>query len=368
MATEIGTEDADLIDPEDPYDRDLSNEAVASANQPDWKESLLGVQLLEDANSFEFFQAVALLQRLRPDKRPVGHFSSPGDEVVRFRANQRLGFPASEIQKLEVNGDAPAEMMVNFMGLTGPMGILPYTYSELILERARAKDYSLASFLDIFNHRAISLFYRAWQKARFPVTYSSGPRDLFTHYLLDLIGLGTAGLRDRQEVEDEALLHYVGLVAMQSRSATALEQIIADYFEVPVEIQEFTGAWYGLDLSTQCMMRDGESPSTEVGSGAVVGDAIWDRQGRVRIRIGPLSMDRYNDFLPQGSAHSALRAITRFFSNQCLDFEVQLVLDRSQVPQVELDMDSSQPTRLGWVSWARTAPLAADPDDTILSL
>jgi type VI secretion system protein ImpH len=147
-----------------------------------------------------------------------------------------------------------------------------------------------------------------------------------------------------------------------------LEQIVADYFEVPVEIQEFTGAWYGLDRSTQCMMRDEESPSSEVGLGAVVGDAIWDRQGRVRIRIGPLNMERYNDFLPQGSAYAALRAITRFFSNQCLDFEVQLVLDRSQVPQVELDMDSSQPARLGWVSWARTAPLAADPDDTILSL
>ncbi len=91
--------------------------------------------------------------------------------------------------------------------------MLPYTYSELILERIRAKDHALAAFFDIFNHRAISLFYRAWQKSRFPVTYSAGPRDLFTRYLLDLIGLGTDGLRDRQEIEDEALLHYVSLVA-----------------------------------------------------------------------------------------------------------------------------------------------------------
>jgi type VI secretion system protein ImpH len=81
-----------------------------------------------------------------------------------------------------------------------------------------------------------------------------------------------------------------------------------------------------------------------------------------------LQMERYNDFLPQGSAYASLRAITRFFSNQCLDFEVQLVLDRSQVPGVELDLDSSQPARLGWVSWAKTAPLSVDPDDTILSL
>jgi type VI secretion system protein ImpH len=360
MATEIGTETPDL-----------TNDAMTNAAETmpaDRMDSCLGAELVEDANSFEFFQAVTLLQRLRAKMRPVGHFSSPEDEVVRFRVNQRLGFPASEIQKLEISDDSPAEMTVNFMGLTGPMGILPYTYSELILERARAKDFSLASFLDIFNHRAISLFYRAWQKSRFPVTYSSGARDLFTQYLLDLVGLGTTGLRDRQEIEDEALLHYVSLVAMQARSAGALEQILGDYFEVPVEIQQFTGAWYGLDRSTQCAMQDEESASTEVGSGAVVGDAVWDRQGRVRIRIGPLDMERYNDFLPQGSAYAALRAITRFFSNQCLDFELQLVLDRNQVPPVELDFDSPQPARLGWVSWAKTSPLAADPDDTILSL
>ena len=344
MATEIGTEDADLMD------------------------SPLGVQLVEDAHSFEFFQAVALLQRLRDKMRPVGEFSSPADEAVRFRVNQRMGFPASEIQKLDVKENTPAEMTVNFMGMTGPMGVLPYTYNELILERARAKDYSLASFLDIFNHRAISMFYRAWQKFRFPVNYAAGGRDLFSQYLLDLVGLGTAGLRDRQEIEDEALLHYVSLVAMQARSAEALQQLLTDYFEVPVEIQQFTGAWYGLDRSTQCMMKDSESPSTQVGSGAVVGDAVWDRQGRVRIRIGPLNMERYNDFLPKGTAYAAIRSITRFFSNQCLDFEVQLVLDRSQVPDIQLDLDSKSPARLGWVSWAKTAPLGVDPDDTILAL
>ncbi len=105
-----------------------------------------------------------------------------------------------------------------------------------------------------------------------------------------------------------------------------------------------------------------------MGAGAVVGDAVWDRQGRVRIRIGPLTMERYNEFLPEGSAYGALRAMTRFFSNNCVDFEVQLVLDRTQVPSLELDSNSKHPARLGWVSWAKTAPLGADPDDTILAL
>ena len=331
------------------------------------KNSPLGDQLAENACSFEFFQAVTLLQRLT-DLRPVGGFSNPAEEAVHFRVNPRLGFPASQIQTLEFPDDAPPEMTVNFMGLTGPSGVLPYAYSELILERIRAKDHSVSAFFDIFNHRAISLFYRAWQKSRFPVTYSAGPRDLFTRYLLDLIGLGTDGLRGRQEVEDEALLHYVSLLGMQARSAGALEQIIEDYFEVPVEIQQFTGAWYGLDEPTQCAMSDMDTPSCQLGAGAVVGDAVWDRQARVRIRLGPLGMERYCDFLPEASAYKALRAITRFFSNQCLEFELQLVLERAQTPGTELDFDAANPVRLGWVSWLRTAPLGIDPDETILTL
>lgn len=363
MATEIGTEDAGLI---------IDVEAIESA-APETPEHALAAaallkQLESNANSFEFFQAVTLLERLRTRMRPVGHFSSPADEVVRFRANPRLGFPASEIQELAVRENAPAEMMINFMGLTGPSGVLPHPYSELILERARHKDRSLAAFLDIFNHRAASLFYRAWQKARFPVTYKAGNRDLFSQYLLDLTGLGTRGLQDRQEIEDEALLHYIALVAMQARSATALQQLLEDYFEAPIEIEEFTGAWYALDRSTQCQIAEEETPSRQVGEGAVVGDAIWDRQGRVRIRIGPLSLERYKEFLPQGSAYAALQSITRFFSNQSLDFEMQLVLQREEAPPVVLDADAPGASRLGWVSWACTTPLRVDPDDTILAL
>jgi type VI secretion system protein ImpH len=325
-------------------------------------------QVAQDACSFEFFQAVTLLQRLSDSLRPVGGFSNPEDEAVHFRVNPRLGFPASEIQTLDVTGSAPPEMTVNFMGLTGPSGVLPYAYSELILERGRAKDHSLAAFFDLFNHRAISLFYRAWQRSRFPVTYSLGSRDLFTHYLLDLVGLGTTGLRDRQEIEDEALLHYVSLIGMQSRSAAALEQVIADYFEVPVTIEQFTGAWYALDRPTQCEMTETENASSQLGAGAVVGDAVWDRQACVRIRLGPLNIERYNDFLPGGSAYPQLRAITRFFTNDCLDFEVQLVLDRHDAPGIELDFDSGSPGRLGWVSWIKTAPMGVDPDDAILTL
>jgi len=341
--------------------------AIGSSD-PGIAQTPLAAELADDACSFGFFQAVALLQRLLPQRRPVGEFTAPQDEVARFRANPRLAFPASEIQELEFRCDAPIEMMVNFMGLTGPMGVLPHPYSELIVERLRAKDAALASFLDLFNHRLISLLYRAWERSHFPVNYGSANRDRFSRYLLDLLGLGTTGLSGRQAIADEALTHYLSLVAMHSRSAVALEQILTDYFEVPFAIEQFTGSWLALEEPLQCSMQEEESASCQLGNGAVVGDAVWDHQSRIRLRIGPLSLHRYRDFLPGGDARAELQAMVRFYTNGTLEAEAQLVLERTQVPPLQLDFNTSQPARLGWVSWAATLPLDRDPDDAILAL
>jgi type VI secretion system protein ImpH len=337
-----------------------------TASESSLEATALGAALACNANSFDFFQAVALLEGLLSERSAVGGFSSPGDEAVHFRAQARLAFPASEIHQLVERKGAPPEMTVNFMGLTGPMGVLPQTYSELIIERLRAKDTGLAAFLDIFNHRAVSLFYRAWKRSRPALSYGDAARDRLTQYLLDLLGLGTTGLRDRQEAEDEALIHYLSLTAMHARSAVALEQIVGDYFEVPVAVEQFTGAWYGLEEVAQCAIGGQENVSRQLGLGAVAGDAIWDRQSRVRLRIGPLTKKRYDGFLPGGSANRQLRAITRFFTNDCLDFEVQLVLRREEAPAIRLGLDERQPARLGWDSWASTAPMNRDPDETIL--
>lgn len=323
--------------------------------------------LHEDSCSFEFFQAVALLQRLRAQSEPVGHFSKPEDEAVTFRAHNTLRFPASQIQSIDYPEQGPAEMMVNFMGLTGPNGVLPYCYTEQILERLRSKDGAMQAFFDMFNHRMISFFYRAWEKYRFPATYYRGD-DTFTHHLLDLIGLGTPGLQDRQCVPDTALLHYAALVGAQARSAEALESILAGYFEVPVAVEQFAGAWYRLDPSSQCSMEDDGSESEQLGTGVVVGDEIWDQQSRVRVCLGPLSLEQYSSFLPGGSAHEPLKALVRFFSNDEFDFEVKLILQRDDVPRCEVGGETAGAPRLGWVSWLKSAPLEHNPGDTILNL
>lgn len=328
----------------------------------------LAERLEKEAFVFRFFQAVRLLEQVSPQREPVGRFARPEHEAVRFTVNQSLAFPASEIQSLEMReGKAPL-MTVNFMGLTGPLGVLPIWYTNFIRERVKARDTTTPAFFDIFNHRMISLFFHAWEKYRFSISYERGAREGLTQCLADITGLGTDGLENRQNVPDDSLLFYAGLLSQKPRSAQNLAQILSDYFDVPVEIEQFIGAWYRLDPINLCHMDERPDFSEQVGLGAVVGDEMWDQHSRARIKIGPLTVEKYLEFLPNGTAHQPLKALTKFYSNGEVDFEAQLILRKDEVPPCSLGASGPDAPQLGWVTWMKTAPLGRHPGDTILEL
>ncbi len=347
------------------------NLVVDSDREPDKGKKSLDL-LKREPFRVRFFEAVRLLRLLLPGRKPVGQFVPPGSEAVRFVANPTLEFPASEIQSLKwsENPDAPVKMMVNFMGLCAPNGVLPPPYTELIIERAHKKNNGFRDFLDIFNHRWISLFYRAWEKYHFFVSYERKEVDQLTPLLLSFVGLGTKGLLHRQGIEDQSLAYYVGLLGLHPRSAQALRQILEDYFDVPVEIEQFVGRWVRLPVHDQTRFDDTESFHNQLGHGAVVGDEIWDQQSTVRIKLGPLPRRQYLDFLPlpESRGYSALKSLLKFYSNDNMDFEVQLILKREETPPCALNEDPENKLLLGWVSWIKNAPLGRDPGETILQM
>jgi type VI secretion system protein ImpH len=341
------------------------NSAVTPAAST--RYSAIEAVLRKTPQEFQFFQAVRLLERLYPNRAPVGRFVSPSKEVVRFSAHASFPFPASQIQNIDwADGNAAPCIMINFMGLTGPSGVLPLYYTELIVERLRQKDRAMLTFFDVFNHRMVSLFYQAWEKYRFAIAYERGERDRFSHHLMDLIGIGSKRLENRLAVRDDALLFYAGLLSMHTRSAAALERILADYFEIPVEVEQFVGAWQGLRESDLCRFDRGLGVSEQLGGGAIVGDEIWNQQAGVRVKLGPLGLTQYLDFLPSGTAYDSVRSLAKFVSRGEIDFEIQLILKKEEVPACELGLEDSVAPRLGWTSWAKTKPLGQDANDTIL--
>jgi type VI secretion system protein ImpH len=330
----------------------------------DARARLLDV-LATHGTSVEFFQAVQLLERLFPDAVPVGGFRGPAREVVRFRASPSLAFPASEIRALTLRDGQAADMEVTFLGLTGPSGVLPRPYTEQLIGRVVSRDGALRDFLDIFHHRLTSLFYRASRKTRPVAPTIGGGAAWLTTYLRAVLGLGTPGVSDRLPFPDEALLYYAGLLAPRPRSAAALRQLVAAHFGVPAEVEQFVGAWYPLASGTQCALGE-DAPSAVLGQGSVVGDEVYDQHGRVRVRLGPLTLRQYTDFLPSGNAYESLRAIVRLFGGDDVDFELQLVLLRADVPSVVLGDDDAPP--LGWSTWLRTREMERDADDAVLPL
>ena len=333
--------------------------------------------LREDPYGFAFFQAVRLLTRLHDDRSPIGEWADPSREIVRFSASTSLGFPPSEIHSLTMPApdvgerSAQANMTVNFFGLTGPQGVMPHLYTEHAATRARAKDHAFHDFLDLFNHRAISLFYRSWEKSRFAVAHEAGREDRLFEHLLDLGGLGTSGLRNRLPVRDEVFAYYAGVLAHAARPANGLARLIGDYFEVETSVEQFVGEWRRVSSGGQATLG-AEGEAGQLGFG-IVGDAAWDPQARVRLRLGPLTRHQFNEFLPGGAAYETLRALVRLYTDDQVGVDAQLVLAREHVAPcvvggVPGDTADTGPPRLGRGTWLASRPLERDPDETTLRL
>lgn len=314
----------------------------------------VGELLCREPHRFEFFQAVRLLERLSPSRTPVGRDEHPGEEVVRFRAHVALAFPASEIVALtQPPGDAaPPELWTSFLGLAGVVGALPHHYTNLIADPSRRRETApLRAFLDIFNHRLLSFFYRAWEKYRYPIAYERTGRDDFSQYLLCFIGMGSAGLQGRLAISEQILLYYAGPFTQRPRSATALEGILEDYFDVRVRVTQFRGERFLMNPETLSTLG-ALGQHNRLGVDAVLHEQVWDPQAGFRISLGPLTWQQFQEFIPSGAAYRSLVELTRFFTGEEFGFDIQPILRADEVPRCVLGGGVN--TRLGWSSWLVT--------------
>lgn len=327
---------------------------------------------------FEFFQAVRLLHLIHRNSNTSETIDPMPESIVTYKSHLSLNFPASEIQDLQssvqqdiIGTRKPPTMIVNFMGLTGPSGVLPRHYTEFLLNRkVRYKDETAQAFFDLFNHRAIALFVEAWEKYRFYIDYERGQSQRSLRYLLDLIGMGTTGLQGQlkqkeQGIQDEMLAYYCGLNAQRPHSAVALSAILQDYFKIKVEILQFQGQW--LQLEPEQCTRIGRKKGTyqKLGESAVIGRFVWDCQSKFRVRIGPMKKSIFDDYLPTGNAFVALKKFVDWYKPLGQNFDVQLVLRKEEIPKCCLGDKGS--ARLGWSTWLTHQSPLHDADDVVLT-
>ena len=340
----------------------------------------VGDQLLREPYRFSFFQAVRLLERMRtqsaPGVRPLGYDHHPSEEVARLGGVATRAFAAADVDEIEwdeSNPDEQPKLSVHCMGLYGYQGALPMHDTQIVIEQSRARRHALRDFLDVFNHRLLSLYYRAWEKYRFPVVYdryqaTEGQIDPCSVTLLSLIGLGVDEVRDRLELNDETLVFYGGNLARHPRSAIALSRMLAHYAGVETDIQQFQGQWIFLDPKNQSRLPAAgqHGAPLELGNNVIVGDRFWTVESKFRVRFGPLEYKQFCQLLPGSDRLTRIAQLIRTYVGPAMEFDVQVVLRADEIPAIQ--MDSSQPgagPRLGQTTWLISTEPENDAEDAI---
>ena len=307
--------------------------------------------LLDDLNNspehYTFFGALRRIEQAHRDRPRLGESRKASDDPVRIAQRPHLYFVGADVAAFGAGDTAVPRIEQHGFGVFGPNGALPLHLTEIAYSREhQADDPALSDFVNAFQHRFASLFYRAWAGSDPCTAFDRVDQDAFRLYVGALMGIGPPAARDRDSVLDYAKLARVGLFAPQNRSAEALEQILLEYFELPVELIPFVGAW--LDISDDARCRIGIEPQhATLGLGATLGNMTWQCQSRFEIALGPLGIADFVNFLPGARGLTQLKSLVRLYTNEEWSWQVRLLLKPEQIPAMRL----GEGGWLGWTSW-----------------
>jgi type VI secretion system protein ImpH len=294
---------------------------------------------------YDFYQALRLLECFNREQPRWGAALRPAEEPVRLGQEPSLSFAPAAIAALETGPAGRPRLSVNFAGLLGANGPLPLHMTEYVRERLRnSGDATFSAFLDIFHHRFLALLYRAWAQAQPHVNCDRPESDLFAVSVGALAGIAPSRSRHRDALPPTTAFFHVTTLVRGVRSGAGLAAILEQFFGVRVVVEEFTGHWLRLGVTERTTVgRLGASLGLET----VLGERVWDRQDKFRLRFGPLALAEYEKFLPGGVALEQLADWLRLYLCFELDWDVCLVLAKGEAPPLRLGSGA----RLGWTSW-----------------
>ena len=321
-------------------------------------------QLAQQPQAYTLFAALRQIERAHPQQPRLGRSVRPSEDPVRLRQAPTLAFAPRDIAQVMPAGDGrPPAVQGYAFGLFGPNGPLPLHLTEHALQRQRsARDDSLVAFADLFHHRMLGLFYRAWADAQ-PVVQADRPHDdRFRLYLGALVGIAAPGLQRRDALDDDFRRHHAGRLLPLVRNAEGLQALVLSALQVPVQVIGFMAEWMRLPAGDQLRLGP-PSSNNALGSSAVLGAQVRGCQHRFRLRIGPLPLETFRQWLPGGQALARLTALVRSYVGDAQAWDVQLLLRADHVPRMRLGRSG----RLGLDSWlGQRGWSVADADDVVV--
>jgi type VI secretion system protein ImpH len=304
-------------------------------------------RLIRRPTAFDFDVALRRFDVTFPGASRLGEGERAKDECIRLGQTPSSSFEPTVLSGFTPEKDGrPGQLTVGFLGLWGPNGPLPGHLTDYARERSRnASDNTLIRFVDIFHHRILTLFHRAWAQAQPTVSMDRPQADAFARYVGSLFGLGTPAMRGRDASSDHAKLYFAGRLGAVSRNADGLRDLIADHTGVPTRIEEFVGQW--LELPEDARWRLGVTRETgTLGKQIVLGARAWSRTNKFRVVLGPLDAAQFESMLPSSEAVARLTALVRLYTNDEWEWELRLVLAASTTEPMRLGRRG----RLGWTT------------------
>ncbi|KVZ17264.1 type VI secretion protein [Burkholderia stagnalis] len=298
---------------------------------------------------------LSLMRRVGADARldPIGTARRPQAESFRLGQQPSLIFAPREIASI-AGIDGRLRIRLFGLGMLGPNGPLPLHVTEIARDRQESRgDATLVDFLDIFHHRYLTLLYRAWASTQAAAGLDRPHDERFSFYIASLIGVDIDEIR-YGPLPSHARLSASAHLVRASRNPDGLRATLAQYFGVPVEIEEHVLHWTEIDTNEQSRLANPGLAST-MAEGAVLGEVVADRQHRFRIVIGPLNLDAYLRFTPQGADLPRLIEWVRAFVGFEFAWELELRIAPSSAPAATV----GGLQKLGWSTWLGHSPVDA---------
>lgn len=342
----------------------------------------LFLRMTADATQFDFYTVLRLVDAAVPGATPLGRALRPQTEPLRLTQHASLAFAPASLHdyKPGVASGGLGRLSINNFGLFGPNGALPQHLTEYVQDRIlHYRDETMARFCDIFQHRMILLFYRAWADCQAANSLDQPERDSFGRYAASLIGLGQPSLKNRDSVPDHMKLHHAGHLARQTRNVEGLVRPLAALLRIPVALREYCLQWLKLAPEDQTRLLPvtlagkGSKHRVELGlatsrlgQGAIAGGRVPDVQHKFRLILGAMPFREFERYLPGGVRFQQVRDWVRNYLGVELAWDARLVLVKEEVPEARLGIYG----QLGWTSWLGMPPgkRNRDADDVLLDM